>query len=227
MQLYSQYIDAESGVIKRPEGQGWDDPFGDGVWRTSWFYSSLLILKGKDAALFASLIATHQLTEASIDRFVEYFLTHCTGSEGWSLPKNPSQLFSGDQLAPLLYLFASINQYGSNTAKSAVSEILAKLVQLDQEHGAVSDSHQGQIRDNQRYVIDVVCRMFQKRIVAIEAANFCELFCGDANFFRLCTGHSLGSEGGNRNIALLRCPLHTLLDCADVIATGRLGEFGM
>ena len=47
-QKYVQYLDAETAVVKRPEGPGWDDPFGDGVWRSSWFYSSLLIIKAKD-----------------------------------------------------------------------------------------------------------------------------------------------------------------------------------
>lgn len=33
-QSYSQYIDEESAVVKRPEGEGYDDPYSDGVWRS-------------------------------------------------------------------------------------------------------------------------------------------------------------------------------------------------
>lgn len=47
-QQYSQYIDGQTGVVKRPEGEGWTDPYGDGVWRSSWFYASLLVIRAKD-----------------------------------------------------------------------------------------------------------------------------------------------------------------------------------
>jgi hypothetical protein len=159
IQQYAQYIDQESAVVKRPEGSGWSDPFGDGVWRSSWFYSSLLIIKAKDAATFQHICGAHGLTESLITRFLSYFRDNCAGVDEWTLPKNPSQKFSGDQLAPLLYLSASVSAFGVDEAKNAAKTVLQKLIDLDRRHGALSDTHQGQIRDNQRYAIDIACRM--------------------------------------------------------------------
>lgn len=159
-QRYAQYIDQESAVVKRPEGAGWSDPFGDGVWRSSWFYSSLLIIKGKDTTAFQQICNDHGITEGLVGGFLSYFRDNCAGTDGWMLPKNPSQKFSGDQLAPLLYLSASANAFGADEAKGAAQAILQKLIDLDRRHGAISDTHQGQIRDNQRYAIDIVCRMY-------------------------------------------------------------------
>ena len=159
-QRYSQYVDAETAVVKRPEGPGWSDPFGDGVWRTSWFYSSLLIIKAKDGSLYDKIRTEHGVDESLATKFLAYFRDNCTGSDQWSLPKNPTQKFSGDQLAPLLYLLASVNAYGSDTAKPVAKDILKRLIDIDKRHGAISDSRQGQIGDNQRYAIDIVCRMY-------------------------------------------------------------------
>jgi len=159
-QKYSQYIDAESAVVKRPEGPGWSDPFGDGVWRSSWFYSSLLIIKNKDVHGYDKLKSDHGIDERLVTQFLSYFRDHCTDPDEWSLPKNPTQKFSGDQLAPLLYLLASVNAYGVADAKDVAKDILTKLIELDKQHGALSDSHQGQIRDNQRFCIDIVCSMY-------------------------------------------------------------------
>ncbi len=159
-QQYGQYIDQESGVVKRPEGPGWTDPFGDGVWRSSWFFSSLLIIKAKDPATFQHICEQHGLAESQIQRFLVYFRDNCAGVDEWTLPKNPSQKFSGDQLAPLLYFSASVSAFGSGDAKNVAQAILQKLIELDRRHGALSDTQQGQLRDNQRYAIDIACRMY-------------------------------------------------------------------
>jgi hypothetical protein len=159
-QKYAQYIDADSAVIKRPEGTGWSDPFGDGVWRSSWFYSSLLIIKAKDKPTYDVVALAHGVDETLVAKFLTYFRDNCTGGDEWVLPKHPSQKFSGDQLSPLLYLLASVNAYGDATAKAAAKDILERLIDLDKRRGALSDSHQGQIGDNQRYAIDIACRMY-------------------------------------------------------------------
>lgn len=159
-QRFSQYIDNESGVVKKPEGSGWDDAFGDGVWRSSWFYSSMLIIKSRDRAAFDKLCNDHEISEQLVERFLRYFRDHNTNADGWSLPKNPTQLFSGDQLAPLLFLITSVNAHGSSEANAIAIDLLNGLVELDRRHGVLSDSHQGQIRDNQRFAIDIACRMF-------------------------------------------------------------------
>ena len=78
-QKYAQYIDAESAVVKRPEGPGWDDPFGDGVWRSSWFYSSLLIVKAKDKVTYDNIRTMHGVDEKFVAQFIRYFHDHCTG----------------------------------------------------------------------------------------------------------------------------------------------------
>ena len=80
-QKYSQYIDNESGVVKKPEGPDWDDPFGDGVWRTSWFYSSLLVMKAKDQKTFEQVCQDHELSEELVERFFRYFRDHCAGDD--------------------------------------------------------------------------------------------------------------------------------------------------
>lgn len=159
-QVYLQYIDNESGVVKRPEGTGWDDPFGDGVWRSSWFYSSLLIIRSRDHATYDQICNKHGLSEDLVERFLRYFRDHNAGTTGWALPKNPTQYFSGDQLAPLLYLMTCVKSYGTAEANDIANDLLIRLIELDRNHGALSDSHQGQIRDNQRYAIDIACRMY-------------------------------------------------------------------
>ena len=159
-QRYSQYVDDETGVVKKPERDGFDDPFGDGVWRSSWFYASLLVIQSKDPATYQRLQKDHGVDVAQATRFLRYFRDHCTNGDEWKLPKNNEQKFSGDQLAPLLYLLASVNSYGSSESKEVAKDILNRLVSLDERRHGLSDSHQGQIRDNQRYVIDAVCRMY-------------------------------------------------------------------
>src|SRR5690242_16994549 len=75
-QRYAQYIDAESAVVKRPEGEGWDDPFGDGVWRSSWFYACLLAIHAKDRPIFDRLEREHGVKLDQVDRFLRYFADH-------------------------------------------------------------------------------------------------------------------------------------------------------
>jgi len=73
--------------------------------------------------------------------------------------KPEPEVFRGST-CPLLYLSASANVFGTDEAKVAAKTILKRLIDLDRRHGALSDTHQGQIRDNQRYSIDIACRMY-------------------------------------------------------------------
>jgi len=159
-QRYAQYIDAETAVVKRPEGPGYDDPFGDGVWRSSWFYGSLLAIRIKDPVAYNRLKAEHGVDVSQAERFLGYFRDNCTSGDEWKLPKKDDEKFSGDQLAPLLYFLANVNLYGSDESKGIAGDVLRRLLALDARRGAVSHSPQGQILDNQRYAIDAVCRMY-------------------------------------------------------------------
>jgi len=118
------------------------------------------VIKAKDRAAYDKLKRDHDVDEALVVRFLGYFRDRCTDRDEWTLPKNPSQNFSGDQLAPLLYLLASVDGYGSDETKNIAKDILQRLIELDNRHGALSGSPQGQIRDNQRYAIDIACRMY-------------------------------------------------------------------
>jgi hypothetical protein len=154
-QRYSQYIDAESGVVKRPEGKGWSDAFGDGVWRSSWFYASLLILKAKAPHEYASLQTEHGLDKSLVGRFLTYFRNHCLGDHGWRLPKQPEQDFSRDQLVPLLYLLASITAFAPEY-KSIGNDILHSLGILEEQGRSLSDTNKGTIGRNIGYLIAVL-----------------------------------------------------------------------
>jgi hypothetical protein len=158
-QTYLQYVDEESNVIKRPQGEGWSDPFGDGVWRSSWFYASLIVLKAEDPAAYGDLVQRHGVKAEQAKKFLEYFLANNTGSDEWTLPKNPSQKFSRDQLVPLLYLLAAVHKYDAD-ARPVAKDILKKLIELVDEQGGVSDSTQGEVRENLKYVIDVLARKY-------------------------------------------------------------------
>jgi hypothetical protein len=158
-QRCSQYIDAESGVVKRPEREGWTDPYGDGVWRSSWFYASLLVIRAKDPGVYDRLRTEHGVSTDQAGLFLAYFRDHCTGGDEWKLPKNDSQKFSRDQLAPLLYLLACVHAYAPEH-ETVAKDIVTRLIALDKSEGAVSDSPQGKVRDNLRYCIDVVAHLY-------------------------------------------------------------------
>ncbi len=132
-QKYSQYIDPESAVVKRPEGEGWSDPYGDGVWRSSWFYASLLIIQANDPDEYARLQSEHAVDTALAGQFLTYFRDHCLSDHGWRLPKNESQKFSRDQLVPLLYLLEAVARY-TPEFKGIGKDILISLGKLE-EHG--------------------------------------------------------------------------------------------
>jgi hypothetical protein len=56
-QKFAQYFDGETGVITRPPESAGYVPFGDGVWRSAWFYASLIVLKRAWQLLFLALVA--------------------------------------------------------------------------------------------------------------------------------------------------------------------------
>ncbi|QEH39278.1 hypothetical protein OJF2_78930 (plasmid) [Aquisphaera giovannonii] len=157
---FAQYLDPESGVVTKPEGEGWDDFYGDAVWRSSWLFASLLAIRSGEPATYERLQREQGLDVVQGEHFLRFFRDHCTGGDEWKIPKNDSQRFSGDQLAPLLYLVSSVYAYGSDAAKAVARDLLQRLIGLDERIGALSSSSSGTIRDNQRYVIDINCRMY-------------------------------------------------------------------
>jgi hypothetical protein len=154
-QTYKQYIDQESAVVKKPEGEGWSDAYGDGVWRSSWFYASLLVIRHLDPGTYQWLQTTHGVNAALVGQFLTYFRNHCLSDHGWQLPKQPEQQFSRDQLMPLLYLLGVVAAYAPEY-QGAGGDILRSLGRLEEHGRGVSDSHKGRIGRNIGYLIDVL-----------------------------------------------------------------------
>lgn len=151
---YSQYLDQESGVIKRPEP--WGDVFGDGVWRSSWFYASLLIIRSLAPQQYTALVDTHGVDVSEAGTFLHFFRSHCLHADGWTMPKHSEQAFSRDQLLPLLYLLAVVEKFAPEFGNDARS-ILQSLIKLEEHGKGVSDTPQGRIGRNIGYLIDVLC----------------------------------------------------------------------
>ncbi|MDD5269390.1 MAG: hypothetical protein PHO08_20125 [Methylococcales bacterium] len=156
-QQYAQYVDSETYVIKRPDSNGvnWGDPFGDGVWRSSWFYASLIVIRALDAAAYAKIKSEHDVDVTLAGQFLEYFRDHCLSNGGWQLPKT-TQDFSRDQLVPLLYLFAVVAKHAPEFKATAL-DILKSLTNLEEQDKGVSVSSKGTIGRNIAYMIDVLC----------------------------------------------------------------------
>lgn len=104
------YIEPATGVVRNP----FENPFGDSVWRSSWLYSSLMIIKGKAPAVYADIAHDHGLDIASATLFLRSFAAHGTGTGGWTVIGS-TQKFSTDQLAPLLYLLECRGSSGPRT----------------------------------------------------------------------------------------------------------------
>ncbi len=153
-QQYNQYLDSESGLMIKPEP--WSDPFGDGVWRSSWFYSSLIILRALSPDLYTDITTKHSVNADNAGIFLNYFKQHCLGDSGWEMPKNPSQQFSRDQLIPLLFLLSVVCKYAPEF-KGVGKDILKNLVKLEENDKGVSDTTKGNIGRNIGYMIDVLC----------------------------------------------------------------------
>jgi hypothetical protein len=154
-QKYIQYIDKETGVVKRPEGEGWTDPFGDGVWRSSWLYASLFVIHAKDKDAYDRLQSKHQIDLSLAGTFLNYFRDHCISDNGLRLPKNDSQEFSRDQLIPLLYLLVAVSEFGKEY-KEVSREILSKIGKLEENGRGLSKADKGDIGRNIGYLIDVL-----------------------------------------------------------------------
>jgi hypothetical protein len=146
------YIDPATGVVRNP----FENPFGDSVWRSSWFYSSLMIIKARAPSVYSDIASTHGLDVASATTFLKTFADHATGSGGWTVIGS-TQKFSTDQLAPLLYLLESARAFGTSDDLAAATTILQSLLDLERVGTPLSDSPSGKIRPNLGYVIDVLC----------------------------------------------------------------------
>ena len=153
-QKYNQYVDPGTAIIQQP--LPWGDPFGDAVWRTSWFYSSLIVIRALDPDTHTDLVAAHDVDAAQAVSFLTFFRDHCLGDNGWEMPKNPGQKFSRDQLIPLLYLLESVSKFAPEF-QDIGKDILRSLVKLEEHGKGVSDATQGAIGRNIGYMIDVLC----------------------------------------------------------------------
>ncbi len=146
------YIDPATGVVTNPL----ENPFGDSVWRSSWLYSSLMVIKGKAPTVYDDISHAHGLDIASATTFLKYFAEHGTGSDGWTVIGS-TQKFSTDQLSPLLYLLECARVFGTTDDQAAATAILTSLLELERVGKPLSDSPSGKIRPNLGYVIDVLC----------------------------------------------------------------------
>lgn len=146
------YIDTATGVVMNP----FENPFGDSVWRSSWLYSSLLVIRGKAPAVYNDIADDHGLDVASATTFLKTFAEHGTGNDGWTVIGS-TQKFSTDQLSPLLYLLQCVKVFGTSADQAAATEILKSLLELERTGKPLSDSPSGKIRPNLGYVIDVLC----------------------------------------------------------------------
>jgi hypothetical protein len=146
------YVDSATGVIRNP----FENPFGDSVWRSSWLYSSLLIIKAKAPAVYEEISHDHGLDTASATTFLKAFVEHGIGDDGWTVIGS-TQKFSTDQLSPLLLLLECARVFGEMDTRAAATTILKSLLELERLGKALSDSPSGTIRSNLGYVIDVLC----------------------------------------------------------------------
>jgi hypothetical protein len=146
------YVDGPTGVVTNP----FENPFGDSVWRSSWLYASLLVLRGKQPTAYNDIMTLHSLTADSPAKFLMYFSQHGIGDNGWTVIGSDQQ-FSTDQLAPLLYLLECVSLYGNDAEKAPAVAILKSLLELQRTGTALSGSPAGKILPNLGYVIDVLC----------------------------------------------------------------------
>jgi hypothetical protein len=152
---YREYFDQESGLIKRPAS--WGNPFGDGVWRSSWFHASMLVIRALAPQHYAALLAEHGVDAAKAGSFLAFFRAHCLGgNNGWAMPKHPEQHFSRDQLVPLLHLLAVVAKFAPEF-KGDARAILQDLIRLEEQGRGVSATPQGRVGRNIGYLIDVLC----------------------------------------------------------------------
>ena len=187
-QKYGQYVDQESGIVKRPEGGEWNDsPYGDGVWRSAWFYASVLVIRALDAHAYDELRSEHQVDAAQAGDFLTYFRDHSLSDDGWRLPKNLHQAFSRDQLVPLLYLLAVVSAHAPEI-KGVGGEILSSLGRLEQRGRGVSVEAKGRIGRNIGYMIDVLSDRERYNMIYRTA---------DLPFWRTTAGFS--EQGARRN----------------------------
>ena len=199
--------------MKRPASSerptGWEDPFGDGVWRSSWFYASLLTLYAKEPAFYDKLSQEQKVDISLVKRFLAYFKDHCLGDSGWTMPHS-DQKFSGDQLVPFLFLLSCVSSYAPGDYKKLGQEILESLVKLDKNGLGVSDSHQGKIVPNIRYMIAVLC---DGAMYGIDYADG-----NHREFYELCFGAAL-------RLQELGCDQVQSLDLSAIEAFARLLGF--
>ena len=106
----SEWIDAANGFVKRP----WENPYGDGVWRSSGLYACLLLLRKYDSEAFEGFQKTHSVDLKSISVFLDFFARKCVKKDHWIVHPDADgePAFSRDQLMPLLLLLSLTHKQG-------------------------------------------------------------------------------------------------------------------
>jgi hypothetical protein len=151
---WGDYVERRTGLVTKPTS--WSDIHGDSVWRSSWLYASLLVIREKDPALYKELRDKHGLDLKYLQSYLDTCLDKVCGDNGWHVPGS-DQKFSRDQLAPMLYMFAAIAVYEHDSAiKTKARKVLLRLNDLEKDGTPLSSSGSGKIGDNLRYVICVL-----------------------------------------------------------------------
>lgn len=149
------YYDRDCGVVMKPAVMN-NDPYGDGVWRSSWVYASLLILREKSPSTYRLIERKHGLNADCARVFINYFVENCCTSSKWKLPKHPDQKFSRDQLVPFLYFLSTVVKFAPEM-KPVGKKALKSLCELEENGKPLSNSCKGKIGRNLGYAIDVLC----------------------------------------------------------------------
>ena len=151
---WGDYIEQETGLVTKPKS--WSDIYGDCVWRSSWVYASLLVIREKDQGLYKELRDTHGLHLKYLDPYLATCIDKVCGDDEWCVPGS-DQKFSRDQLAPMLYMLAAISAYEhDDEIKRRARNIMLRLNELEKDGKPLSKSGSGKIGDNLRYVICVL-----------------------------------------------------------------------
>lgn len=152
----SEYVDSKTGVVTAPPGFADNDD----CWRSAWFHASVIVLQANDRSTYERLVRDHGIDVSMARTFLAYFRDNCIGDTGWKRATTLRADFSRDQLLPLLYLIGCVKKYGPADCEGTAKAVLQSLVQLDKKHGYVSDTAEGSIGPNLRYVIAVLAEKY-------------------------------------------------------------------
>lgn len=171
MNKFVPFIDQYGFVINYETGHQ-----GDACWQSSWLFSSYLILFGKKSKHYEAIKKEYDSKmEQRVDKFLAHFADSCLLKDRLLVhPEHTSQMFSRDQLAPLLLLLVCVWKYRPLLIFLG-KEIIQHIVALDDRYGHLSPDPRGKIRDNLRYIIAEVADLYEVPYKRSKGANFYEL----------------------------------------------------